>query len=203
MQVLGELENIDDDCDKHGIQFVKIDDSATAEEFGIDGIPSLVYFEKAIPNVYDGDLENEDEILEWLVDQLEKDEIEDVTDEMLDRLIKDGKNMAVLFYDNNDRKSQRVLNELENIDDECDALGIVFVKIDNKEEAEEYGIEKIPALIYFEGGIPTTYDGNLEEEEKVLAWLEHQAKSDEIEDITDEMLDLLISRMPHVAVLFC
>lgn len=44
-----------------------------------------------------GDLENEEEMLEWLVDQLEKDEIEDVTDEMLDRLIKDGKTVAVLF----------------------------------------------------------------------------------------------------------
>ena len=45
--------------------------------------------------------------------------------------------------------------------------------------------------------------GNLEDEEKVLAWLEHQVKSDEIEDITDEMLDMLIDKMPHVAVLFC
>lgn len=44
-----------------------------------------------------GDLENEEEILEWLVEQLEKDEIEDVTDEMLDKLIKDGKTVAVLF----------------------------------------------------------------------------------------------------------
>jgi hypothetical protein len=44
-----------------------------------------------------GDIENEDEFLEWLVDQLQKDEIEDVTDEMLDRLIKEGKTMAVLF----------------------------------------------------------------------------------------------------------
>jgi hypothetical protein len=43
----------------------------------------------------------------------------------------------------------------------------------------------------------------LEDEEKVLAWLEHQMKSDEIEDITDEMLDMLIDKMPHVAVLFC
>jgi len=47
-----------------------------------------------------GDLENEDEILEWLVAQLEQDEIEDVTDEMLDRLIKDGKTLAVLFCKN-------------------------------------------------------------------------------------------------------
>ncbi|XP_063244025.1 uncharacterized protein LOC134543121 isoform X2 [Bacillus rossius redtenbacheri] len=201
-QVLSGLETIDDDSEKHGIQFVKIDDDSAAKEFGIDEVPSLVYFEKAIPNMYDGDLENEDEILEWLVDQLEKDEIEDVTDEMLDKLIKDGKTLSVLFYDNNDRKSQRVLNELENIDDECDQMGIVFVKIDNREEAAEYGIEKIPTLVYFEGGIPTAYTGNLEEEEKVLAWLEHQLKSDEIEDITDEMLDILISKMPHVAVLF-
>lgn len=95
--VLGELEKIDDDCDRHGIQFVKIDDMAAAKEFGIDDIPSLVYFEKEVPNLYDGDLENEDEILEWLVSQLESDEIEDVTDEMLDKMIKDGKTLAVLF----------------------------------------------------------------------------------------------------------
>ncbi|XP_047984239.1 uncharacterized protein LOC125224814 [Leguminivora glycinivorella] len=202
MTVLGELENIDDDCDRHGIQFVKIDDAKAADSFGIDNIPSIVYFEKQIPNVYDGDLENEEEILEWLVGQLEKDEIEDVTDEMLDKLIKDGKTVAVLFYDNNDRKSQKVLAELENIDDECDALGIAFVKIDNDEEAKEYGIEKIPTLLYFEKGIPTYYEGNLEEEEKVLAWLRYQAESDEIEDITDEMLDLIIEKMPYVAVLF-
>ncbi|XP_049870043.1 uncharacterized protein LOC126369599 isoform X1 [Pectinophora gossypiella] len=202
MTVLAELEKIDDDCDRHGIQFVKIDDHKAAAAFGIDNIPAIVYFEKQIPNVYDGDLENEEEILEWLVNQLEKDEIEDVTDEMLDRLIKDGKTVAVLFYDNNDRKSQKVLNELENIDDECDQLGIAFVKIDNDEEAKEYGIEKVPTLLYFEKGIPTYYEGNLEEEEKVLKWLHHQSENDEIEDITDEMLDLIIDKMQYVAVLF-
>ncbi|XP_076175172.1 hulk isoform X2 [Ptiloglossa arizonensis] len=202
MQVLNELEKIDDDCDKHGIQFVKIDDDKAAKDFGIDSVPAIVYFEKQIPNVYDGDVENEDEILEWLLSQLEKDEIEDVTDEMLDRLIKDGKTLAVLFYDNNDRKSQKILNELENIDDECDQIGVIFVKIDNAEEAKEYGIEKIPSMLYFEKGIPTLYEGNLEDEEKVLKWLEQQKKSDHIEDITDEMLDMVIEKMPHVAVLF-
>ncbi|XP_012276468.1 uncharacterized protein LOC105697598 isoform X2 [Orussus abietinus] len=202
MQVLTELEKIDDDCDKHGIQFVKIDDDKAAKEFGIDSLPAIVYFEKQIPSVYDGDLENEDEILEWLLAQLEKDEIEDVTDEMLDRLVKDGKTIAVLFYDNNDKKSQRVLNELENIDDECDQLGVVFVKIDNPEEAKEYGMNKVPSLLYFEKGIPTIYEGNLEDEQKVLKWLENQQKSDQIEDITDEMLDMVIEKMPYVAVLF-
>jgi hypothetical protein len=96
-----------------------------------------------------------------------------------------------------------VLAELENIDDECDQLGIAFVKIDNAEEAKEYGIEKLPKLLYFEKGIPTVYEGNLEKEEEVLRWMELQTSSDEIEDVTDEMLDIIISKMHHVAVLFC
>lgn len=35
--------------------------------------------------------------MEWLLSQLEKDEIEDVTDEMLDVFVKEGKTLAVLF----------------------------------------------------------------------------------------------------------
>ncbi|XP_044757514.1 uncharacterized protein LOC123315746 isoform X4 [Coccinella septempunctata] len=202
MQALEELEHIDDDCDKYGIQFVKIDDPSAANEYGLDSLPSIVYFEKGLPNVYDGDLEAEEDILEWLVQQLEKDEIEDVTDEMLDKLIKESKNLAVLFYDDDDRKSQKVLNELENIDDECDKLGIVFVKIDNDDEAKEYGIDKIPSLVYFEDGIPTLYEGNLEDEEKVLKWFDEQVKGDQIEDVTDEMLDLILEKKTYVAVLF-
>lgn len=50
--------------------------------------------------------------------------------------------------------------ELENIDDECDANGIAFVKIDNDEEAKEYGIDNIPTLVYFEKKIPHIYEGN-------------------------------------------
>lgn len=226
MTVLEELEKIDDDCDKHGIQFVKIDDDRASRDYGIDTVPAIVYFEKQVPNVYSGDLMNEEDILHWLVAQLEKDEIEDVTDEMLDRLVKEGKTLAVLFCkcdewkmkiiwldfysycmiipdDNNDQRSQDVLAELENIDDECDALGITFVKIDNVDEAKEYGIEEVPSLLYFEKGIPTVYEGRLEDETILLKWLEQQTTSDEIEDITDEMLDLILEKMPYVAVLFC
>lgn len=45
--------------------------------------------------------------------------------------------------------------------------------------------------------------GDLNNEEKVLEWLIHQVESDEIEDVTDEMLDMLIQRSKHLAVLFC
>jgi hypothetical protein len=167
---------------------------------------------------------DEDEILHWLLGHLENDEIEDIDEDTLERMVKEGRTMAVLFCkllmsfrkaffynfcnsssldDNNDKKSAKVLAELENIDDECDQLGIAFVKIDNVDEAKEYGIEKLPKLLYFEKGIPTVYEGNLEKEEEVLRWMELQTSSDEIEDVTDEMLDIIISKMHHVAVLFC
>jgi hypothetical protein len=42
-QLLEELENIDDDCDKHGIQFVKIDESNIAEEYGIENVTYAIF----------------------------------------------------------------------------------------------------------------------------------------------------------------
>jgi hypothetical protein len=52
---LNELEKIDDECDRYGIKFVKIDDDTAAKEFGIDDTPALVYFENEVPNLYDGE----------------------------------------------------------------------------------------------------------------------------------------------------
>lgn len=53
-KVLSELENIDDDCDQHNIAFVKISDLDEAKEYGIDALPTLVFFERRIPHIYDG-----------------------------------------------------------------------------------------------------------------------------------------------------
>ncbi|XP_042207519.1 uncharacterized protein LOC121856222 isoform X4 [Homarus americanus] len=200
--VVNELENIDDECDSKGVSFVKIDNDDEAKEYGIDTLPTLVYFEKGIPSVYSGNLLAEDEVLDWLVHQVDDDEIEDVTDEMLDRLIDRSEHLAVLFYDKDSRRSRKVLAELENIDDECDTRGIYFVKIDNYEEAKEYGIDRIPTLVYFESEIPYIFEGDLMKEEEVLAWLIHHVEHEEIADITDEMLDKLIINEPFLAVLF-
>lgn len=62
--------------------------------------------------------------------------------------------------DKENKESIRVLAELEKIDDECDQHGISFVKIDNPEEAKEYGIDTEPSLIYFENGIPSIFEGD-------------------------------------------
>ena len=51
--------------------------------------------------------------------------------------------------------------------------------------------------------MPLTHTGSLLKEEEVLRWLIHQVSSDEIEDVTDQMLDKLIDKAEHIAVLFC
>lgn len=53
-RILEELENIDDDTDRHGIHFVKTMDLRIAREYGIRTFPSLVYFEYSQPSVYEG-----------------------------------------------------------------------------------------------------------------------------------------------------
>lgn len=53
-KILEELENIDDDCDRHGITFVKTKDFSVAEQYGVHDYPALVYFESGIPNVFEG-----------------------------------------------------------------------------------------------------------------------------------------------------
>lgn len=53
-EILEELETIDDDTDKHGIQFVKSKDAKLAAEIGIFSFPALVYYETGVPIMYDG-----------------------------------------------------------------------------------------------------------------------------------------------------
>lgn len=43
----------------------------------------------------------------------------------------------------------KVLAELEKIDDDTDSFGVDFVKINDKRLAKQYGIQKFPALTYF------------------------------------------------------
>lgn len=53
----------------------------------------------------------------------------------------------------------KVLAELENIDDECDQNDIAFVKIDDDNEAKEWGIDQLPTIVLFEKGVPHVYEG--------------------------------------------
>ena len=57
------------------------------------------------------------------------------------------------------RVCETVLEELENIDDECGIYGIHMVKIQDIPLAKRYGIRTFPALMYFRNGNPLLFDG--------------------------------------------
>lgn len=94
------LEKIDGEADLFGIDFVKVSDSDAAIKYNVLNFPSLVYFRKRTPLFYDGDLTQDDRILQWLTSQdvFEiKDEVEEVNRKMLDKLLDENEFLAVFF----------------------------------------------------------------------------------------------------------
>ncbi|KAG5893625.1 hypothetical protein JTB14_006291 [Gonioctena quinquepunctata] len=207
IRVLNELENIDDDLEKEGIVIVRIDNDAEAKEFGIDHLPTLVYFEDKIPSIYEGDLMNEDEVLKWLIEQKQTATIEEVTDEILEDLIQEHEYVVVYFSGNCEegQECDDILDDLENIDDELDENGIIFVTTEDLVMAKKYGIKNFPKLVFFRNKEPLVYTGDLEDEDEVLAWLTDENTleiPDRIEEVNSKMLDKILSENEHVVVYF-
>lgn len=124
-QILEDLERVDDECDLYGIHMVKILDPQLAKRYSIKTFPALVYFRNGNPLLYEGrwncykkrlqgtfeinrkseiivqgDLQNEDSVLEWLIDDDNRelaDEIEEVNSRMLERLLDESLLLAVFF----------------------------------------------------------------------------------------------------------
>ena len=107
---------------------IKTSDLGIAEEYGVDEVvPEIVYFENGIPSLYPGEsniclkkyepifnsnpvkihmhnninigsLDDANEVLKWLIANVEGDHIEDVTDEMLAKLVSgDQPGLATAF----------------------------------------------------------------------------------------------------------
>ena len=132
----------------------------------------------------------------------------------------------MVFFKEDDKKSSEALLVLEEIDDDLDEVGIMFVKLDDEvrklmikvmfvsynigldilqfqKEALEYGIEQFPTLVVFENGIPNLYDGGFESGEEVVKWIVAESTGDNtIEIVTDNMLDQIVATHDHVAVVF-
>lgn len=203
--VLESLENIDDDCDRHGIMFVKTDDFSIAEHYGISEYPVMVYFEDNVPNVFEGSLDEEEEVLQWLITQKTEDRIELITRVMLEAMVEETQYLAVYFYKINCNICDQILEGLEVIDDELDVFGIHMVKIQDPQLAKRYSIKTFPALVYFRNGNPLIYEGDLQSEQSVLEWLiddDNRELADEIEEVNERMLDRLMEQSPLLCVFY-
>jgi len=202
-KVLDVMETIDDDCDNMDVVFVAVKDKTLAAKYNIDEFPTLMFFKNQIPSVFDEDMENPQEVLTWLSDLLTGADIEQITNDILDKFIATKSYLAVVFFKEDHQKSTDALLVLEEIDDDLDEVGIMFVKLDDEKEAAEYGIESFPTLVVFENGIPNLYDGAFESGEKIMEWIVAESTGDNtIEIVTDNMLDTIVANYDHVAVVF-
>lgn len=104
-----------------------------------------------------------------------------------------------------DKKAQKILNELENIDDECEEKNIDFVKTSDEGIDKEYDLSELPALAFYRHKFRTIYTGDLTKEDEILDWvLElYESNPDVIESVDRKTLQVLINDVEHLAVFFC
>lgn len=207
-EILEGLEQIDDECDLFGIHVVRIQDPQLAKRYSIKTFPALVYFRNGNPLLFEGDLQNELSVLEWLCDddvRELKDEIEAVNARMLERLLDESPFLAVFFFEEGCPECNEIIEALEKIDGDADLFGIDFVKVSESDAAEKYGILNLPSLVYFRKKEPLIYDGDLTQEGKILSWLTSQdvfVLKNEIDEVNKKMLDKLLDENEFLAVFF-
>lgn len=205
--ILAGLETVDEDAGKLGVAFVKINDLELVAEYNLGKLPALVYYRHTIPILYQGDLSNSVDVLEWLIQNRHSGDGEDVIEEVdsatIQTMIGAVENIAVLFYDAKSRKVDQLLENLEMIDDDCDTRGIHFVKISEAGAGAKFGLATLPTLVFFRSNVPNIFDGELLDGPAVLQWLLTHLESDEIEEVTSPMLGKLVKDSRHLVVLFC
>jgi len=208
MKALQHLEMIDDETDLFGVRFVRIYDLNLAEDFSLRSLPALAFFRHFTPILYTGDIHNQEEVFEFIFQNKHTAEeetiVEEVDEERLEILINHIDFVVVLFFKENDPKSRAAEKAIDAIDDNLKERSVSVVKTTSQEQVDLYDIEVLPSLVYFEAEIPTFWadDKPLDNEEDILAWIEHCQDSDLIEEITEDMLEKLISNTDMIIVFF-
>lgn len=99
-RVLRHIELIDDEATEYGITIVKSTDKLMAKKYGYRQLPGLTYFRKGKNINYDGDIDDEEEVLDWLTlpDNMEMtDHIERVNRKMFQKIRQTSDYLAVFF----------------------------------------------------------------------------------------------------------
>lgn len=99
-KVLRHVELIDDEAAEYGIKIVKCNDRLMAKKYGFRNPPGITYFRKTKAINYDGDIDDEEEILDWLTnpENMElTDHIEKVNKKMFQKIRQTSDYVAVFF----------------------------------------------------------------------------------------------------------
>ena len=198
-EIIEGFENIDDDLENKGFAMVKTSDEGIELNYGIIGLPKIVYFQYGIPIICEIDLLDENAILSWIDKQSSTNSIHQVSDVVLDGLIKKFDNIAVLFYSH---KNRTVVNSLQAIADDCAENDIAIVRIDDKEEAAKYGLKEVPSMMFFHFKVPSIFSGDLSDSDDVFDWISKNQASSVVEEVSDKILSELIEEHEFVGVFF-
>lgn len=94
------MELIDDEASEYGIKIVQMSDRLMAKKYGFRNPPGITYFRKGKYINYDGDIDDEEEILDWLTnpENMElTDHIERVNSKMFQKIRQTSDYVAVFF----------------------------------------------------------------------------------------------------------
>lgn len=98
--MLRHLELIDDEASLYGIKVVKCTDKLMAKKYGFRDLPGISYFRKGKNIRYDGQVDDEEELLDWLTnpDNMQlTDRIESVNRKMFQKIRQTSDYVAVFF----------------------------------------------------------------------------------------------------------
>lgn len=99
-RVLRHVELIDDEAAEYGIKIVRMKDRLMAKKYGFRNPPGITYFRKGKNINYDGDIDDEEEILDWLTnpENMElTDHIERINKKMFQKIRQTTDYLAVFF----------------------------------------------------------------------------------------------------------
>ena len=187
--------------DEEGVDLVKCSDDDVDETYGIGYLPRLVYFQRGIPEPYEGDETDPDQIVAWIRDEVDADDLITVTRTILEQLVEKFDRLGVIFVDDENKEEMKLVLELEKSIGKIKEEELDLVLIDDPEYADELGLGDPPTLVHFSNDVPSIFYGE-ETTEEVLRWLIKQKNEFTIEVVTGKIIEELIEDEEFVAVFF-
>ena len=192
-----------------GVVMIKVNNVGAANKrYGLYSLPSVVYYEDGVPNVYDEELTGQSRLRTWLQRQKYGSYIEKVTSELLQTLISKQEYVVTLFLDDCDRKPdscEKILNQLEKADAELDKMGISFVSIEDHNFATKMEVVEFPAIVYFRNSEPLRFNGQVESCLAVIKFVtafDHILIPGKIEEVGVNLLEYFIDEKEDVFTFF-
>ncbi|CAK9302802.1 unnamed protein product [Gordionus sp. m RMFG-2023] len=162
-EVLAELEHIDDDAGRYGIEMIKVNNIEEAKEHGVTTFPALIFWRKEIPILYDGEWDD-DAVLKWLLSHKES-VVRELNDENFDKITQVAQGGAsgdwfVLFYEPSNNKTAEIMPIWELVASKLNSkMNIGKVDVEVSDELENrFGVREFPAVLFFRKSKLYTYN---------------------------------------------